>query len=203
MTRRACSKPPGVVGRGPPTGVGLEVPPGWQDAAAGGERDRRNGVRPATRQGLSELGEASGEAGQALVLLIGLVVLVLMVLALGWDTSNWFLGHRALANLADGAAVAAANDVDTRTWYRSGGRSVRVAEERARATVVAYLAGSAGDSGVSGVRLRSVLVVPGEGGPEVTVQVAAPARVGLLRLLRLVPPEMEGQAAATARLVPP
>jgi hypothetical protein len=149
------------------------------------------------------VGRAPGEGGQALVLLIGLVVLVLMVLALGWDTSNWFLGHRALANLADGAAVAAANDVDTRTWYLSGGRSVRVAQERARATVVGYLAGSAADSGVSGVRLRSVLVVPGDGGPEVTVQVSAPARVGLLRLLRLVPPEMEGRAAATARLVPP
>jgi hypothetical protein len=150
---------------------------------------------------------AAGEDGQALVLLIGLVVLVLMVLALGWDTSNWFLGHRALGNLADGAAVAAGggapNDVDTRAWYMSGGRSVRVAQERARATVTAYLAGSASDSGVSGVRLRSVQVLPGEGGPEVTVEVAAPARVGLLRLLRLVPPEMEGRAAATARLVPP
>ncbi|MFL6253178.1 MAG: pilus assembly protein TadG-related protein [Actinomycetes bacterium] len=137
------------------------------------------------------------------MLLIGLVVLVLMVLALGWDTSNWFLGHRALANLADGAAVAAANDVDTRAWYLSGGRSVRVAEERARATVVAYLAGSAGDSGIAGARLGSVEVVPGEGGPEVTVRVTAPARAGLLRLLHLIPPEMEGRAAATARLVPP
>ena len=151
----------------------------------------------------AEATTGAGEGGQVLVLLIGLVVLVLMVLALGWDTSNWFLGHRALANLADGAAVAAANDVDTGTWYRSGGRSVRVAEERARATVVAYLASSAGDSGVSGVRLRSVVVAPGVGGPEVTVRVAAPARVGLLRLLRLVPPEMEGRAAATARLVAP
>ena len=83
---------------------------------------------------------AGEEGGQALVLLIGLVVLVLMVLALGWDTSNWFLGHRALANLADGAAVAAANDVDTRTWYLSGGRSVRVAQERARATLSAHIA---------------------------------------------------------------
>jgi uncharacterized membrane protein len=145
---------------------------------------------------------AREEGGQALVLLVGLVVLVLMVLALGWDTSNWFLGHRALANLADGAAVAAANDVDTRTWYLTGGRSARVAQERARATVVAFLAGSANDSGVAGVELRSVRVAQGEGGPEVTVRVAAPARVGLLRLLRLVPPEMEGGASATARLVP-
>ena len=144
-------------------------------------------------------GAGAAEGGQALVLLLGLVVLVLMVLALGWDTSNWFLGHRALGNLADGAAVAAANDVDTRTWYLSGGRNVRVAQERARATVTAYLAGSVGDSGVAGVELRSVQVVPGKG----SGLGAAPARVGLLRLLRLVPPEMEGQAAATARLVPP
>ena len=155
------------------------------------------------RRGRRSAGGGEDEAGQALVLLIGLVVLVLMVLGLGWDTSNWFLGHRALANLADGAAVAAANDVDTGTWYRSGGRSVRVAQERARSTVVAYLAGSAADSGVRGVRLRSVVVVPGEGGPEVTVRVAAPAPAGLLRLLHLVPPEMEGHAAATARLVLP
>jgi hypothetical protein len=161
---------------------------------------RRAGVRGRV---VGEDRRVVGEGGQALVLLVGLVVLVLMVLALGWDTSNWFLGHRALGNLADGAAVAAANDVDTRTWYLSGGRSVRVAQERARATVTAYLAGSVKDSGVGGVRLRSVKVVQGEGGPEVTVLLAAPARVGLLRLLRLVPPEMEGRAAATARLVPP
>jgi hypothetical protein len=167
----------------------------WKGGRARGGRRRGAGLVPGGPRGTQE--------GQALVLLIGLVVLVLMVLALGWDTSNWFLGHRALGNLADGAAVAAANDVDTRIWYRSGGRSVRVAEERARATVEGYLAGSVGDSGVAGVRLRSVQVISGEGGPEVTVRVGAPARVGLLRLLRLVPPEMEGRAAATARLVPP
>ena len=160
-------------------------------------------VVPEGGSGRGTRGEGDPEGGQALVLLIGLVVLVLMVLALGWDTSNWFLGHRALGNLADGAAVAAANDVDTRAWYMSGGRNVQVAQERARATATAYLAGSAGDSGVTGVHLRSVRVIPAVGGPEVTVEVAAPARVGLLRLLRLIPPEMEGQAAATARLVPP
>jgi hypothetical protein len=183
----------GVEGTRPPMAVAGG--PVWKGGRA---RDgRRRGA------GLVLGGSRGTEQGQALVLLIGLVVLVLMVLALGWDTSNWFLGHRALGNLADGAAVAAANDVDTRIWYRSGGRSVRVAEERARATVEGYLAGSVGDSGVAGVRLRSVQVISGEGGPEVTVRVGAPARVGLLRLLRLVPPEMEGRAAATARLVPP
>jgi hypothetical protein len=148
-------------------------------------------------------GRAGAEDGQLLVLLVGLVMLVLLVLALGWDTSNWFLGHRALVNLADGAAVAAADEVDTAAWYASGGREVRVAERRARATVAAYLAEAVGDSGVAGVRPRSVVVGRGPGGPEVTVVLAAPARVGLLRLLRLVPPEMEGRAAATARLLLP
>jgi hypothetical protein len=113
-------------------------------------RRGRRAEEGAPGQATAGPGRAAGEPGQALVLLVGLVVLVLMVLALGWDTSNWLLGHRALANLADGAAVAAANDVDTRTWYMSQGRSVRVAEERARATVVAYLAESAGDSGSPG-----------------------------------------------------
>ena len=189
----------------PPPLPGCRDLPGWRDLPCG--RGLEGGVSSEggidLEGGVGSQDRGGSEGGQALVLLIGLVVLVLMVLALGWDTSNWFLGHRALGNLADGAAVAAANDVDTRAWYMSGGRSVRVAQERARATVTAYLAGSAADSGVAGVQLRSVEVVPGEGGPEVTVQVAAPARVGFLRLLRLVPPEMEGRAAATARLVPP
>jgi hypothetical protein len=94
---------------------------------------------------------------------------------------NWFLGHRALVNLADGAAVAA-GEVDTAAWYASGGREVRVAERRARATVAAYLAEAVGDSGVAGVRPRSVVVGRGPGGPEVTVALAAPARVGLLSM---------------------
>jgi Putative Flp pilus-assembly TadE/G-like len=153
--------------------------------------------------GRAALGRPGGEAGQVLVLLVGLVVLVLLVLALGWDTSNWFLGHRALANLADGAAVAAASDVDTRAWYESGGRDVRLAEGRARATASGYLADAAGDSGLAGVRLASVAVAGGAGGPRVTVALSAPPPVAFLRWLRLVPPAMEGEATATARLVPP
>jgi Putative Flp pilus-assembly TadE/G-like len=158
--------------------------------------------RPAVVEGHARSG-LGGEDGQALVLLVGLVVLVLMVLALGWDTSNWFLGHRALVNLADGAAVAAASDVDTGAWYASGGREVRLAEGRARATVGGYLAEAAGDSGVAGVRVASVVVAGGAGGPRVTVALAAPPAVAFLRWLRLVPPAMRGEATATARLVPP
>src|SRR4029453_5613723 len=48
------------------------------------------------------------------------------------------------------------------------------------------------DSGVAGGRLRSGEVAPGPGGPEVTVEVAAPARAGLLRLLRVGPAQQGG-----------
>lgn len=138
-----------------------------------------------------------------MVFLVGLVVLVLMVLGLGWDTSNWFLGHRALGNLADGAAVAAAGELDTGAYYASGGRGVTVLERAAVGTVGAYVAGAAHDSGVAGVAVASVSVRRGAGGPQVSVGLVAPSPVGLLRLLGIVPPRMSGSATASARLVAP
>jgi hypothetical protein len=138
-----------------------------------------------------------------LVFLVGLVVLVLMVLALGWDTSNWLLGHRALDDLADGAAVAAAGELDVRGFYASEGREVAVVERRAEATVREFVAGAAADSGVGRVELVSLVVRRGAGGPLVAVELAADTPVGLLRLLGVVPPRMVGGATATARVVAP
>jgi Putative Flp pilus-assembly TadE/G-like len=143
------------------------------------------------------------EDGQMLVFLVGLVVLVLMVLALGWDTSNWFLGHRALDDLADGAAVAAAGELDARAFYASEGREVAVLERQAEATVREFVAAGAGDAGIGRVELASVVVRRGAGGPLVAVELAAETPVGLLRLLGIVPPRMVGGATATARLVAP
>jgi len=138
-----------------------------------------------------------------LILLLGLVVLVLMVLALGWDASNWFLGHRALDNLADGAAIAAANDVDVQAWYASNGATVRILLSQADATVAGYLADAAGDSGIKGVRADPVTVVEVNGVPEVTVRLHAVAPVAFLAYLRVVAPAMEGAATATPQLVAP
>jgi len=148
-------------------------------------------------------GAARGEEGQLLVLLLGLVVLLLMVLALGWDTSNWFLGHRALDNLADGAAVAAAGELDTAAYYASGGRDVTVLERRARETAGGFVAGAAGDSGVAGVAGGSVGVRRGAGGTVVAVALTAEKPVGVLRLIGVVPPRMSGAASASAGLVEP
>jgi hypothetical protein len=150
---------------------------------------------------------AHAEGGQMAVFLLGLVVLILMVLGLGWDASNWFLGHRALNNLADGAAIAAASEVDVRVFYASGGRRVELSERAAAATVRRYLDDVAGDSGVDGVSVAAVHVeqrparLGGGGGPRVTVELRAAAPVELLRYLGLVPPIIVGRATATAEVL--
>ncbi|MCI0687773.1 MAG: pilus assembly protein TadG-related protein [Sporichthyaceae bacterium] len=147
----------------------------------------------------------AGERGQMLILLMGLITLILMVLALGWDASNWVIGQRALNNLADGAAIAAANDVDTDVYYESEGTEVRVALDQATATVNSYLGGSSGDTGVEGVRLAApVQFSVASGTPQVTVTLTAPTPVAFLRFLPVgVPPEMDATATATPQLIGP
>jgi|SRR6266487_2301271 uncharacterized membrane protein len=141
---------------------------------------------------------AGSEDGQILVLLMGLVGLICMVVALGVDGGNWFLGHRALNNLADGAAVAAANDLDVEAYYRSEGRTITVLDANAAATVSGYMRDAAGDSGVRGVRVTSVTVGSSPGGPTVTVELRAPAQALFIRWVGLVPPSMWATATATA-----
>jgi hypothetical protein len=147
--------------------------------------------------------DVAGEEGQILILLLGLVGLILMVLGLGWDASNWFLGHRALDNLADGAAIAAASDVDLRAFYASDGREIRLSDQQALATVRRYLTDAAGDSGLERVSVRSVRVERVASGPRVTVEVQAATPVAFLTYLDVVAPEMVGSATATAEIRPP
>jgi uncharacterized membrane protein len=145
----------------------------------------------------------TGEEGQVLILLVGLVGLILLVLGLGWDASNWFLGHRALDNLADGAAIAAASDLDLQAFYASDGRTIRISDERALATVRRYLLDVAGDSGLERVVPASVRVARAANGPSVTVELHAATPAAFLRYLHVVAPEMIGRATATAELREP
>jgi uncharacterized membrane protein len=145
----------------------------------------------------------AGEEGQILILVLGLVGMILMVLGLGWDASNWFLGHRALDNLADGAAVAAASDIDLRAFYASGGRQIAISNERALGTVRRYLTDAAGDSGLEEIRVRMVRVERAETGPRVTVELQARTPAAFLSYLSVVAPEMTGSATATVELEPP
>jgi uncharacterized membrane protein len=145
---------------------------------------------------------SAGEEGQILILLLGLVGLILMVLGLGWDASNWFLGHRALDNLADGAAIAAASEVDLQVFYASGGQQITLSHRQALATVRRYLTDAAGDSGLERVSVRSVRVERVASGPRVTVEVQAATPVAFLTYLSVVAPEMVGSATATAEIRP-
>jgi uncharacterized membrane protein len=142
------------------------------------------------------------EDGQLLIFMIGLVVLLFMVLALGWDTSNWFLGRRALNNLADGAAVAAGNELNTTAYYQSEGRNIDLLTSQAAATVRDYMEASAGDSGVREVQVDAVQVGRGAAGPTVTVRLIAPAQVLFLTWIGLVPPSMAAEATATTSIQP-
>ena len=187
---RPATRPKGARPRAPrstwrPTGADGQHT--WRPTGADGRQSR----------------EVAGEEGQVLILLLGLVGLILMVLGLGWDASNWFLGHRALDNLADGAAIAAASDVDLRAFYGSDGREIRLSDQQALATVRRYLTDAAGDSGLERVSVRSVRVERVASGPRVTVEVQAATPVAFLTYLDVVAPEMVGSATATAEIRPP
>lgn len=177
--------------------------PGNQTIRPSAGRLDETARRPASGTGPTTGRWGTGEEGQILILLVGLVGLILLVLGLGWDASNWFLGHRALDNLADGAAIAAASDVDLQAFYASDGRTVRISDERALATVRRYLLDVAGDSGLERVVPASVRVGRGANGPSVTVELHAATPAAFLRYLHVVAPEMVGSATATAELREP
>jgi Putative Flp pilus-assembly TadE/G-like len=178
---------------------------GFRSAVGRLRRDGPPARRPPTApsSGGGGIREPTAEEGQVLILLVGLVGLILMVLGLGWDASNWFLGHRALDNLADGAAIAAASDVDLRAFYASDGREIRISDDRALATVRRYLLDVAGDSGLERVVPGSVRVERVASGPRVTVELRAATPAAFLRYLHVVAPEMVGSATATAELREP
>jgi hypothetical protein len=201
---------PAALATGPTLTDGLQG--GWRLAAA---RWYRRAVVGSRRDGRAKDGDSTegrtsrgqegqeGQEGQILILLLGLVGMILMVLGLGWDASNWFLGHRALDNLADGSAVAAASDVDLRAFYASGGREIAISKERALGTVRRYLVDAADDSGLDGIRVRAVRVERTRTGPRVTVELQARTPVAFLSYLSVVAPEMTGNATAMAELEPP
>ncbi|HET7482581.1 MAG TPA: pilus assembly protein TadG-related protein [Actinomycetota bacterium] len=103
------------------------------------------------------------ECGQVLVLVIGVVLVLFAVSGLAIDGTRVFIERRALQNLGDAAARAAAGTVDVGRYYRSGGTEVALDPAGAREAAMSMLSqrGMTGDAAVSGspdfvtVRLRS------------------------------------------------
>ena len=80
------------------------------------------------------------EAGQAAVLLIGLAIVAILLVGVTVDASAAYLRRQALDNLADGAALAAADGVQGRQVYEGGlGERALIDPQVAREHVATYL----------------------------------------------------------------
>jgi len=86
------------------------------------------------------------DSGQLLVLILGFAVVAGLLVTVVTNASRVFLYQRALSSAADGAALAAAQSVDTAAIYRGGAEETLPLDPAAvDAAVVGYLA----DAGVA------------------------------------------------------
>ncbi len=110
------------------------------------------------------------EGGQITVLIIGFALVLLMAVGVTVDASAAYLQRESLASLADGASLAAADQVQGAGVY-GGGLAERapVDAETARTTVAAYLTDVGAMSDHPGLSAR-VEVVEGR----VIVRLTAP-----------------------------
>lgn len=86
------------------------------------------------------------ERGQITVMTIGLFVLLGLLAVVVINSSAAFLQRQQLSNLADGAALAAADGLSEEAFYRHGADdSVRLDPAEARRLVASYVAASGGE----------------------------------------------------------
>ena len=83
---------------------------------------------------------ARDEAGQTMLLVVGLTVVALLLIGVTIDASAAYLRRQGLDNLADGAALAAADGVQGLQVYEGGlGEHALIDPAVAREYVAAYL----------------------------------------------------------------
>jgi putative Flp pilus-assembly TadE/G-like protein len=93
------------------------------------------------------------EDGQATVLIVGFAVVALLMVAVAVDASAAYLRRQGLDNLADGAALAAADGVQGRQVYEGGlGERAEIDPEVARGYVADYLRATGATSRYPGLR---------------------------------------------------
>jgi Flp pilus assembly protein TadG len=80
------------------------------------------------------------ERGQVTVLVLGLALVAFAVAGVAIDGTRAFLFRRALQDVADAAVLAGAGEIDTSTYYRTGGREVIIDAAAARNEVAKILA---------------------------------------------------------------
>lgn len=115
--------------------------------------------RSPTHQSPSRPQGTEGDRGSVLVLGLGLAVLALLLAGVVVDSSRAFLARRALAALADGAALEAAHAVDLPALYASDpGTALPLDPGAARQGAARYVASHAEAAGVPDARLVGVSV---------------------------------------------
>ncbi|RYJ06622.1 MAG: hypothetical protein EON52_05400 [Actinomycetales bacterium] len=80
-----------------------------------------------------------GEDGQVTVLTLGFLLVLVLLAAVVVNASDAYLERQTLSNLADGAALAAADGLDEADFYAD--QEVRLDPEEARHLVGLHLAG--------------------------------------------------------------
>ena len=94
------------------------------------------------------------ESGQTALLLVGLAVVLMLLVGVTVDASAAYLRRQDLDNLADGAALAAADGVQGAQVYEGGlGEVALVDPEVARSYVADYLARSGAAREFPGLRV--------------------------------------------------
>lgn len=97
-----------------------------------------------------------GEDGTILLLVLGFVAVLLVLVAVVGDVSAVILAKRGAASAADGAAIAAAQQLDDAVVYDSGiGAAIPLSPEAVRDVVATYAARAA--AAQSGLQLSAEL----------------------------------------------
>jgi Flp pilus assembly protein TadG len=104
--------------------------------------------------------ETEREEGSVLILTIGFVVVIMLFVGVVVDSSKLFLTRRALASVADGAALAAAQEVDIAEIYlSSAGATLPLSPATARADVDSYVRRAAAETGLTDLQVIAVDIV--------------------------------------------
>lgn len=80
------------------------------------------------------------ESGQMAVFTLGMLLVAFAVAGLAVDGARALVARRALQSSGDAAAVAAAGEIDSDLYYRSGGSRIRLQPHRAESIAREVLA---------------------------------------------------------------
>ena len=96
------------------------------------------------------------EAGQTTILIVGFALVLLLAVGVMVDASAAYLQRQSLSTLADGAALAGADEVEGATVYSSGldGDRAPLATDRIRGAVHDHLRAVAAHADFPGLRVR-------------------------------------------------